>query len=148
MPPPATRSLSRQVPPRRPSKTSDAVLVTPAAPAEASSARAQYSKGSPAGALADITPTLDGNNSLTKSPADAQLPLRLPHAALTTANPKAMERLEPDLESNRLSFSSLYSLGSGIYNTVKGIAGSYEPSIADSEIEGDLVWFVESYNAC
>jgi hypothetical protein len=40
---------------------------------------------------------------------------------------------DPETESNRMSFSSLYSFGSGIMNGVKGISGSGPSSVAGSE---------------
>jgi hypothetical protein len=43
-----------------------------------------------------------------------------------------------DIESDpkRMSISSLYSIGSAIINSAKGIAGSYAGSIAESEPDG------------
>jgi hypothetical protein len=44
--------------------------------------------------------------------------------------------MESDPDPNRLSFSSIFSFPTTIYNSARGIAGSYAGSVADSEPDG------------
>ena len=107
MPPPASKTMPRQFHSRRPSKASDSgVAAAGSLPAESSTERARHSW-----AIAD-----DGH-------LVAGQPLVPRHAA------------EAETESNRLSLSSLYSLGSAIYSTARGAMQSYPSSIAGSEHE-------------
>jgi hypothetical protein len=73
----------------------------------------------------DTTPTLEGNRNPQSTP-----PLMLPEAALRQSKPR-----DPETESNRLSFSSLYSLGSAIVDRARGIGVSGPSSSAGSEHE-------------
>ena len=73
----------------------------------------------------DTTPTLEGNRY-----PESTAPLMLPEAALCPSNLG-----DPETESNRLSFSSLYSLGSAIYDRARGVAVSGPSSAAGSEAE-------------
>jgi hypothetical protein len=54
----------------------------------------------------------------------------LPEAALRPGKPS-----DPETESNRLSFSSLYSLGSAIYDRARGVGVSGPSSAMESEAE-------------
>jgi inositol-hexakisphosphate/diphosphoinositol-pentakisphosphate 1-kinase len=130
MPPPATKSIARQYPSRRPSKASDSQLVHPQ-----SSPVAQGDVRTAKAVDADTTPTLEGNQRGLR-PANAP-PLMLPEAALRPSKP-----LDADAESNRLSFSSLYSLGSAIYNSAKGITASGPSSVAGSEPECQYITLI------
>lgn len=71
------------------------------------------------------TPSL--SRSLTNAAAEPYAPLTLPDSSLRPVNPSAASA---DIEGNRLSFSSLYSLGSAIYNGAAG--GSSVQSTASS----------------
>lgn len=79
---------------------------------------------------ADVTPTLEG----IALPKPLPTILSLPHASLPAASKAAI--MESDLDPNRLSFSSILSLPATIYNSARGIAGSYAGSVADSEPDG------------
>jgi inositol-hexakisphosphate/diphosphoinositol-pentakisphosphate 1-kinase len=57
-------------------------------------------------------------------------PFMLPDAAL-----RPVRATDPETESNRLSFSSLYSLGSAIVQGARGFAGSGPSSVTGSESE-------------
>jgi inositol hexakisphosphate/diphosphoinositol-pentakisphosphate kinase len=121
MPPPATKPVARQFPAGRPRKGSDGQLVTPPESLKDKAGKATSSTIDEE----DVRPASDG---IDNAPQD---PLSKPHAALHSA--KAMEH-EPD--PKRASISSLYSIGSAIYNGARGIAGSYAGSIAESEPYG------------
>ena len=73
----------------------------------------------------DTTPTLEGNRNPHSTP-----PLMLPEAAFRPGKPR-----DPETESNRLSFSSLYSLGSAIYDRARGAGVSGPNSAAGSEAD-------------
>ncbi|OCL13025.1 hypothetical protein AOQ84DRAFT_385688 [Glonium stellatum] len=108
MPPPASKSAARQFPSRRLSKASDNGI------------------GSAVDET-DTTPTLEGSHSASLSSAHA---LMLPDTAFRQPRP------DGDTESNRMSFSSLYSAGSAVYNGPKGLSGT--SSIAGSEPEARI----------
>lgn len=56
---------------------------------------------------------------------------------LSGSPPRTLKPSEGDSESNRMSLSSLYSLGSGIYNgAARAIGTSYPSSVTGSEAEG------------
>ncbi|KAF2814982.1 uncharacterized protein BDZ99DRAFT_566894 [Mytilinidion resinicola] len=118
MPPPA--SLARQYPSRRPSKASDSGILTTAGLVENLGALRNGS----AIDETETTPTLEGSRGGSISTAQT---LTLPDAA------RRQSRSEVDTESNRMSFSSLYSLGSAIYNGTRALSGS---SSVISEPEG------------
>ncbi|CAI6340601.1 unnamed protein product [Periconia digitata] len=85
MPPPASKSLPRQYPTRRPSKSSD---------------------------LSTISTAVDDSHlhpDPPQRPANPSVPSASTLAPLTDAR---HTRSEPDVETNRLSFSSLYSISS------------------------------------
>jgi inositol-hexakisphosphate/diphosphoinositol-pentakisphosphate 1-kinase len=84
----------------------------------------------------DTTPTLEGNPIPHSTP-----PLMLPEAALRPGKPR-----DPETESNRLSFSSLYSLGSAIYDRARGVGVSGASSAAESESErkGFTLWKLQA----
>lgn len=125
MPPPASVSVTRQYPavPSRnllrsfnPDKaTIKATGTTTTAPPTAGDAHGSD----------DTTPTLEGNQI-----PQYTTPLMLPEAALYPGKPA-----DPETESNRLSFSSLYSLGSAIYDRARGVGVSGPSSAAGSEAE-------------
>ncbi|KAF2712234.1 hypothetical protein K504DRAFT_464312 [Pleomassaria siparia CBS 279.74] len=105
MPPPASKSIARSFPSRRPSRASD------------SSVGFLDSDGRHGSAIdeSDTTPT-----------ASTQY--------LTLQDTLHRSSRDPDVESNRMSFSSLYSLGSVIYNSAaRGLSGP--GSVASSEPE-------------
>ncbi|KAF2865897.1 histidine phosphatase superfamily-domain-containing protein [Massariosphaeria phaeospora] len=113
MPPPASKAIARQFPPsRRPSKASDSSIVD--------------LRNGPAGDEADTaTPSLEASRGASLAYASLALP--------DTGYRDRPSRSEPDAESNRMSFSSLYSIGSAIYTGTRGhsgpssVAGSSEP---------------------
>ena len=74
------------------------------------------------------TPTLDGARKGNVSPTAS-----LPDPVFLAP------RSEPDLESNRMSFSSLYTYGSALYDRARGAMISAPSSVADSEPESELV---------
>lgn len=117
MPPPASDSIARHFPSRRASKASDSSTLD-----NVGSAR-----DGPSAVEVDTTPTLEGARHHHGNFASAYT-LTLPDSAFRPP------RSEPDAESNRLSFSSLYSIGSAIYNTTRGLSGP--SSLAGSEPEG------------
>ena len=123
MPPPASKSAARQFPSRRLSKTSDSSIVSAGVLQE--NLGTDTSRNGSAVDETDTTPTLEGSHSKSVSSAHT---LMLPDTALRQA------KSEGDTESNRMSFSSLYSLGSAIYNGTRG--KSSPSSVADSEPEG------------
>lgn len=115
LPPPASTSMTRHysyVSSRKPS-----TATSPGQLAQNGSEDANTSD--------DTTPTLEGNRNPQTTP-----PLMLPEAALRQSKPR-----DPETESNRLSFSSLYSLGSAIVDRARGIAVSGPSSAAESEHE-------------
>lgn len=71
----------------------------------------------------DQTPKLETSQKLAVA-----MPFMLPEAAL-----RQPTTVEPETESNRMSFSSLYSFGSAIMTSARGIAGSGPSSFAGSE---------------
>jgi inositol-hexakisphosphate/diphosphoinositol-pentakisphosphate 1-kinase len=79
----------------------------------------------------DTTPTLEGtqaNNINAAGPV-------LPEAAIQAP------RVETDIDSHRMSFSSLYSFGSAIYNGIQGRPPVSGPSsVAGSEPEGERIF--------
>ncbi|ORY17780.1 histidine phosphatase superfamily-domain-containing protein [Clohesyomyces aquaticus] len=119
MPPPNPKSIALQLPSRRASKASDSALFEHGAPS---------TRGPAIIGEADTTPTLEGGRH--SSLASTQT-LMLPEAYRV---PKTEGEREP--ESNRMSFSSLYSLGSAIYNSTRGISGP--SSVAESEPEAKM----------
>ena len=76
----------------------------------------------------DTTPTLEGDKGSRTHLSSLPAPLMLPEAALRQSKPR-----DAETESNRLSFSSLYSLGSAIADRARGIAVSGPSSAAGSE---------------
>lgn len=121
MPPPASRSVARQFShSRKPSKASDSAILDVGTPA--SSIDHKLLNGS-AVDDADLTPTLEGSQS------EIANSLTYPDSVVA-GQPKG----DTDVESNRMSFSSLYSLGSAIHNSTLGRSGP--SSVAGSELEG------------
>lgn len=114
MPPPASMAVPRQFPSRRPSKASDS------SPFSSSSAP-RY--GSAIDDTDTVTPTLEA----AREGAAAASALTLPDA-------HRQPRSDGDGESNRMSFSSLYSIGSAIFPNTRGMSGP--GSVAGSEAEG------------
>ncbi|KAF2191080.1 hypothetical protein K469DRAFT_735960 [Zopfia rhizophila CBS 207.26] len=114
MPPAASRAIARQFPSRRPSKASDTSILENVGSTRNGSAIEER----------DTTPTLEaargGGLAATQT-------LTLPDTALQKS------KSEGDSESNRMSFSSLYSLGSAIYTGTRGLSGP--SSVAESEPE-------------
>ena len=116
--PPSGSQAIRQMPTRRPSKASDSIL-------DFFGHARNHSNGS---AIEEVetTPTLEGTRSLV--PVNA---LMLPEACRPG-------RTDVDAtENKRLSFSSLYSIGSAIYANTRGHSWSGRSSVAgSSEPEG------------
>ncbi|KAF2843320.1 hypothetical protein M501DRAFT_994216 [Patellaria atrata CBS 101060] len=125
MPPPASKAIPRQYPSRRPSKASDSSLLS------SSVAELGYEDTVATFAIdeADITPTLGGVRS-SRDSSQSLAGLILPEGLVKTSRASQVET-----ESNRMSFSSLYSLGSAIYNGARGTATSGPSSVAGSESE-------------
>jgi inositol hexakisphosphate/diphosphoinositol-pentakisphosphate kinase len=122
--PPSGAQAIRQIPSRRPSRASDSIFDFfghARSPHGGSSAIEETE--------ADTTPTLEGTHA-SHAPVNALL------------LPEACRPPRPDVdaaENKRLSFSSLYSLGSAIYaNTRAGHSWSGRSSVAGSESEGTL----------
>lgn len=107
MPPPATKVMAMQLPSRRPSKASESMAVDEL----------------------DATPTLEASRGGSPIPPQT---LALPDTAY-----RQPAKTDGDAESNRMSFSSLYSLGSAIHSTgARGLSGP--SSVAGSEPEGRM----------
>ncbi|KAJ4349616.1 inositol hexakisphosphate and diphosphoinositol-pentakisphosphate kinase [Didymosphaeria variabile] len=106
MPPPASKAVPRQFPSRRPSKASDVSL------------RETLTDRQPSPAIDDstdlLTPTSEAVRTLTHSD----------------------RRPEIEPTSNRLSFSSLYSIGSGIYPSTHRMSGPASISGSDEGHNG------------
>ncbi|KAF2657993.1 hypothetical protein K491DRAFT_756432 [Lophiostoma macrostomum CBS 122681] len=116
MPPSAGKAIARQFPSRRPSKASDSSLL------ESFGA----SRNSCAIEETGSTPTLE---AARHGFVPTTHTLTLPDASYFRSKSDA------DAESNRLSFSSLYSLGSVIMNTARGVSGPGSAT-GSSEAEG------------
>ncbi|KAF1982286.1 hypothetical protein K402DRAFT_407790 [Aulographum hederae CBS 113979] len=115
MPPPASKSIAIQYPPRRLSKASDSNLLA----------------GSSTDENAE-SPTLEGIKTRARTFPAESLNLILPAAGLQK------RRSDGDVDPNRMSFSSLYSLGSAFYHGARGFASSGasgQSSVAGSEID-------------
>ena len=80
----------------------------------------------------DTTPTLEGDKGNWVHQRSLPAPLMLPEAALRQAKPR-----DSETESHRLSFSSLYSLGSAVVDRARGIAVSGPSSVAGSEPDSE-----------
>jgi inositol hexakisphosphate/diphosphoinositol-pentakisphosphate kinase len=115
MPPPASKAVPRQFPLRRLSKASDSGILDFLGVARSGCAVEETD---------NATPTLE-----TARAGYLASTLPLPDAHRPT-------RSEADLDSNRMSFSSLYSIGSAIY-PANTRAMSGPGSIAGSEAEGE-----------
>lgn len=126
--PPSGSQAIRQLPQRRASKASDSILDF------FGHARSSNSSNSANGSAieeVETTPTLEGTRTSSLVPLNA---LMLPDA-LKPPPP----RPPPDAdapENKRLSFSSLYSIGSAIYANTRGHSWSGRSSLAGSEFEG------------
>lgn len=121
--PPLGSQAIRQIPTRRASKASDSILEF--------FGQARNNGTSPAGSAideADTTPTLEGARAASLAPVNA---LMLPDAFRP---PRATD--VDSAENKRLSFSSLYSIGSAIYANTRGHSWSGKSSVAGSESEG------------
>lgn len=73
----------------------------------------------------DRTPTLEPSDKMAPT-----LPFMLPDPAMRAPNSR-----DGEVESTRLSFSSLYSFGSAIVNSTRGLVASSPPSVTDSETD-------------
>ncbi|KAF2687198.1 hypothetical protein K458DRAFT_401771 [Lentithecium fluviatile CBS 122367] len=113
MPPPATKAVLRQFPPRRLSKASDSGILEFLGAAR---------NGHAVEDTDNATPTLEAARGGNLA------------AALTLPDAHHPARSEGELESNRMSFSSLYSIGSAIYPNARTMSGP--GSIAGSEPDG------------
>ena len=115
--PPSGSQAIRQFPSRRTSKASDSIL----------DFFGQARHNGSAIEEADTTPTLEGTRA-SLAPVNA---LMLPDAF------RPPRTTDVDAENNkRLSFSSLYSIGSAIYANTRGHSWSGRSSVAGSESEG------------
>lgn len=116
MPPPASKAIARAFPSRRASKASDTSLLE--------HFDAVRHGGSAIAEFDDTTPTLQAARAGSLS------------LASSLAHPDAHRppRSDVDAESNRMSFSSLYSIGSAIHPNPRGLSGP--SSLAGSEPEG------------
>lgn len=127
--PPSGAQAIRQLPQRRASKASDSILDF------FGHGRSSNSSSSANGSAIDeveTTPTLEGTRTSSLVPLTA---LMLPDAL----RPPPPPRPPPDAdapENKRLSFSSLYSIGSAIYANTRGHSWSGRSSWAGSEFEG------------
>lgn len=126
MPPPASYPAGRSLPNRTPSK--DFIHAPPPLPPTPEQAQCASENAVEDGT--EVTPTLEGaqgerRESTTQLPGPAALGLR---------------PTDEDTESNRMSFSSLYSLGSQVIGNIRGTASTSGPSsIAGSDVDGMLV---------
>jgi inositol hexakisphosphate/diphosphoinositol-pentakisphosphate kinase len=126
--PPSGSQAIRQIPQRRASKASDSIFDF------FGHARNSNSNSGSAIEETETTPTLEGTRA-SLAPVNALL---LPDAFRPP-------RPQPDVdaaENKRLSFSSLYSIGSAIYANTRGHSWSGRSSLAGSESEGTLRRFV------
>lgn len=116
--PPLGSKAIRQIPSRRPSKASDSSLFEYFGSVRSGSAIEE----------SDATPTLEGSRGGLGQVNPLLLPeaFRLPRSDVDGA------------ESNRLSFSSLYSIGSAIFANNRGHSWSGRSSVVGSEPEGAL----------
>ncbi|KAF2115867.1 histidine phosphatase superfamily-domain-containing protein [Lophiotrema nucula] len=117
MPPPASKSIARAFPSRRPSKASD------------SFDHVSFAKSGSAIDEVDTTPTLEAARGSLASSSQTLTPL--PDSAYRPP------RSDTDADSHRMSFSSLYSIGSTIYNNARGLSGPSSIS-AGSEPEARI----------
>ncbi|KAF2280324.1 uncharacterized protein EI97DRAFT_430067 [Westerdykella ornata] len=127
MPPPVTsRTIARQIPlpnaSRRPSKASDSSLLDTFG-----------SVRSPSSAVDETTDTASTPDASRHGSIATSQTLTLPDTAYSSR-----ARTDPDLESNRMSFSSLYSLGSVIMSSTRGLSGpsSVTGSEPEAKVEG------------
>lgn len=119
MPPPASKAVSQQYSLRRPSKTSESGLSINSIFHDSSSPDKLRH-----GIVSDFEFSGDGHSIRPQfNPTHS---LILPEAALSSA------KSENDADSNRMSFSSLYSLGSNVHSNAKA---SGPNSVAESEPE-------------
>ncbi|KAK4977398.1 hypothetical protein LTR28_007075 [Elasticomyces elasticus] len=132
MPPPASKLAAiRPLPTRQTSKAPDASSIANA------NANAQADNGSRSTrnslAIDEVegTPMLDSIRKGNISPTGS-----LPEAAVTS-----VRRSDTDSDANRTSFTSLYSIGSALYNTARGTYSSAPSSVAGSEADGK-VWLM------
>lgn len=119
MPPPSSKLVARPHGSRRPSKASESSI-----PSVTAQLQELGYKMRDTSAIDDSenTPTLEGTRKSNVSPAPS-----LPDAALHG------QRSEPSLESNRMSFSSFYNMGSALYDRARGAISSTPSSVAGSE---------------
>jgi uncharacterized membrane protein len=134
MPRPASTSIARHYPSRRPSKASD-ILSSAANSTNDLLLQQQSASLSPSGGEASsaATPTIEGIRTPKVPPFSL-----LPHAAPQTTTIMELEPDQPDQpDTNRLSFSSVFSVPAAIYHGATRIAGSYAGSIAGSVAESE-----------
>ncbi|KAH6073954.1 inositol hexakisphosphate and diphosphoinositol-pentakisphosphate kinase [Parastagonospora nodorum] len=128
--PPSGSQAIRQLPQRRASKASDSILDL------FGHARSSNSTNSTNGSAIDeveTTPTLEGTRTSSLVPLNA---LMLPDA-LRPPPPRPPPDAEVP-ENKRLSFSSLYSIGSAIYANTRGHSWSGRSSLAGSEFDAKM----------
>jgi inositol hexakisphosphate/diphosphoinositol-pentakisphosphate kinase len=117
---PSGAQAIRQMPSRRTSKASDSIL-------DFFGQARNYSNSNNGCAVdvdTDLTPTLEGRAARSLLPANA---LMLPQTATATLPEAATEN------NNRLSFTSLISIGSAIYGNSRGNSWSGRSSIVGSD---------------
>lgn len=117
MPPPASTAMHRYSHSRRASKASDIVASSSTLHPDSAAIHGQGE-----------SPVLEAKDPLHGHP---------------TALQQYLKPSEGDTESNRMSFSSLYSLGSVVYSGARALTTSYPSSIAGSEMdagEPNVAW--------
>jgi len=125
MPPPSTVHTARHPVSRRPSKASDSLLAV-----------VDMSQRTSPGSVIDDEGLVNEGSSTALKVVDSSNSM-LPEAALRP--PRASDG---EYDANRMSFSSLYSLGSAIYNSARGLASgapSGPSSAAESEVDGKQI---------
>lgn len=127
MPPPASYPAGRSLPIRTPSK--DFIHAPP--PLPPTPEQAQYASENAVEDGTEVTPTLEGAQG-EKRDSTPQLPEPAAYGLRPT---------EDDTESNRMSFSSLYSLGSQVIGNIRGTTASTSgpSSVAGSDADGIFV---------
>ncbi|KAK4986201.1 inositol hexakisphosphate and diphosphoinositol-pentakisphosphate kinase [Elasticomyces elasticus] len=127
MPPPASKLAAIRPPPsRQTSKAPDASSTADANANVQAEDGSQSTRNSLAIDEGESTPMPDSIRKGNISPTGS-----LPETAVTS-----VRRSDTDLDANRTSFSSLYSIGSALYNTARGTYSSAPSSVTGSEADG------------
>ncbi|KAF2747947.1 hypothetical protein M011DRAFT_466987 [Sporormia fimetaria CBS 119925] len=129
MPPPASKSIPRQFPlsTRRPSKASDSYFPE-------RDAGGPLRNGSTSSAVVDDTDTTPTLEASRRGSIATSLALALPDTAFSS---RARTSNDQDADSHRMSFSSLYSLGSVIMSSTRGLSGPGSAAGSEPEVKSE-----------